>query len=398
MAKRARVHSRDIQPQIAAPKGLFAAARVQRLDFPMTIPTTNVDELGRRLHVGTTQETPELRVSFEAFDVSHNTFSYLTGYTPATFPVSGASISAFKNIDVIGQIRNANTGKIVNAIYGKKMAITGMDASFDVRGNSTVTYTAEGNSKKEFSKPVFYDRFTASGGQVNFGLTYQPAFLTRTSGYIINAYHIPASTTDSEGYLTEGTDYTVNGTTGNVNFTAAANGDEVWFTYCAVSQDRYFETLDDTAPAAIQGKYVPVTIAVNNIQRVQSLRLRAAMTAESIMEMGGLGKPVGYETGIPDVTGDMSVLKTDNDLLAILEGVSNTTVENDMEYAKTTLPLKVQLKNPANPSEVLLTYYIPSITVSAEGDDSTVNQSVNETFSFSSTTGEMFVISGAGPY
>lgn len=398
MAKRARVHSRDIQPQIAAPKGLFAAARVQRLDFPLTIPTTSVDELGRRLHVGTTQETPELRVSFEAFDVSHNTYSYLTGYTPATFPVSGASISAFKNIDVIGQIRNANTGKIVNAIYGKSMAITGMDASFDVRGNSTVTYTAEGNSKKEFSKPVFYDKFTASGSQSSFSLTYQPAYLTRTSGYVINAYHIPA--TGTEGYLVEGTDFTANSSGGITLTTPASASDEVWFTYCAVSQDRFFETLDDTAPAAIAGKYVPVTISVNNIQRVQSLRLRAAMTAESIMEMGGLGKPVGYEAGIPDVTGDMSVLKTDNDLLNILEGVATggTVVESDMEFAKTTLPLKVQLRNPANPGQVLLTYYIPSITVSAEGDDSTVNQSVNETFSFSSTTGELIVISGAGPY
>lgn len=395
MAKRARVHSRDIQPQIAAPKGLFAAARVQRLDFPLTIPTTSIDELGRRLHVGTTQETPELRVSFEAFDVSHNTYSYLTGYTPASFPVSGVSISYFKNIDVIGQIRNANTGKIVNAIYGKKMAITGMDASFDVRGNSTVTYTAEGNSKKELNKPVFYDRFTASGGQSNFGLTYQPAYLTRTSGYVLNAYSIPA--TGTEGYLVEGTDFTVTGS--NIALSVAATAsDEVWFTYAGVSQDRYFESLDDTAPAAIAGKYVPVTIAVSNIQRVQSVRLRASMAAESIMEMGGLGKPVGYETGIPDVTGDISVLKTDNDLLALLEGVSNTTVENDMEFAKTTLPLKVQLRNPANPSEVLLTYYIPSMTFSAEGDDSTVNQSMNETFSFSSTTGEMIVISGAGPY
>lgn len=394
MAKRARVHSRDIQPQIAAPKGLFAAARVQRMDFPLSIPTTSIDELGRRLHVGTTQETPELRVSFEAFDVSHNTYSYLTGYTPSTFPTSGVSISNFKNVDIIGQIRNANTGKIVNAIYGKKMAITGMDASFDVRGNSTVSYTAEGNSKKELSKPIFYDRFTASGSQTNFSLSYTPAYLTRTSGYILNAYSIPAGGT--EGYLTEGTDFTVAGSTVTLAAATAAS-DEVWFTY-ASSQDRYFDSLDDTAPAAIAGKYVPVTISVSNIQRVQSVRLRAAFQAESIMEMGGLGKPVGYETGIPDVTGDISVLKTDNDLINLLTGQSTTETETDMEYAKTNLPIKVQLRNPANTQQVLLTYYIPSMTFSAEGDDSTVNQSMNETFSFSSTTGEMYVISGAGPY
>lgn len=394
MAKRARVHSRDIQPQIVAPQGLFAAARVQRLDFPLTIPTTNVDELGRTLHVGTTQETPDIRVSFEAFDVSHNTFAYLTGYTPATFPASGASVSQFQNIDVIGQIRNANTSKIVNAIYAKKTAITGMDASFDVRGNSTVTYTAEGNSKKELAKPVFYDRFTASGAQVNFGLAHTPLWLTRTSGYTLNGYSIPV--TGTNGYLAEGTDYTVTGAN-VVLASAAAVGDQVWFTYSS-NTDRYFETLDDVAPAAIQGKYVPVTIGISDIKRVQSVRLRAAMAAESIMELGGLGKPVGYETGIPDVTGDISVLKTDNDLINLLTGQSITETETDMEFARGDLSLKIQLRNPANPSQVVLTYYIPTLTFSAEGDASTVNQSMTETFSFSSTTGQLFVISGAGPY
>lgn len=394
MAKRARVHSRDIQPQIAAPQGLFAAARVQRLDFPLTIPTTNIDELGRKLHVGVTQETPEVRVSFEAFDVSHNTFSYLTGYTPATFPVSGASISQFKNIDVIGQIRDASTSNIVNAIYVKRASISGMDASFDVRGNSTVSYTAESNSKKEFSKPVFYNSFTASGNQSVFYLAQTPAYLTRTSGYIINAYTTP--TAGGEGYLTEGTDFTVSSNA--VTFgTAASAGDVVWFTYCA-NVTQTFNPLDDVAPAAVQGKYVPLTINAASIPRVQSARLRVALAVESIQELGGLGKPVGTETGIPDVTGDISVLKTDNDLINALTGQATTTVESDMEYAKNNLPLKIQLKDPRNPSVVLLTYYIPGLTFSAEGDDSTVNQSMNETFSFSSTNGDLFVASGAGPW
>lgn len=395
MAKRARVHSRDIQPQIVTPKGLFAAARVQRLDFPLSIPTTNIDELGRKLHVGVTQETPDVRVSFEAFDVSHNTYAYLTGYTPATFPSSGVSISELQNIDVIGQIRDANTGNIVNAIYVKKAAITGLDASFDVRGNSTVTYTAESNTKKEFRYPVFYDSFTAgASGASTFSLTNSPVYLTRTSGYVINAYSSPVAGT--AGYLTEGTDFTVAGSTISL-VTPAAAGDTMWFTYSS-NTTRTFEALDDAAPAAIQGKYVPVVISTGNVPRVQSVRLRMARAAESIMELGGLGKPVGYETGIPDVTGDISVLKTDNDLINVLTGQSSTEAETDMEFSRMDLPLKIQLKDPRNVSRVILTYYIPSLTFSAEGDESTVNQSMNETFSFSSTTGDLFIASGNGPW
>lgn len=395
MARRARVHSRDLQPQVATPKALFAAARVQRFDWPMNLPTEAIDELGRKLHVGIVQEIPDVTVTFEAFDVSHNIFSYLTGYTPATFPLSGASVTELKNIDVIGQIRDAATKNIVNALYVKRGIVTGIDASFGVRDSSTVSYTVSANSKKEFKQPVLYENFTlvtATGVQT---LGNTPTYLTRTSGYIIDAYR--TSSAGSTNYLDEGTDYTVTGA--NVNFTGTSTeaGDTVWVTYCA-NVNKTFEALDDAAPAAIQGKYVPLSISINNIPRVQSATIRVSFDAEQILEMGGLGKPVGYEVGIPSVTGDVSVLKTDNDLLAILEGVSNTTVENDMEYALTTLPLKIQLKDPRNPARVQLTYYVPSITLTAEGDDNSVNQSMNETFSWESTTGELYVMSGAGVY
>jgi hypothetical protein len=178
---------------------------------------------------------------------------------------------------------------------------------------------------------------------------------------------------------------------------AVAN-DIYWFTYSSANTTTTFDALDNAAPAAIQGKYVPVAISVSNIPRVQSASIRASMQSETILEMGGLGQPVGYEIGVPDVTGDISVLKTDNDLLAILEGVANTTIEHDLEFALTTLPLKVQLKDPRNPSRVVLTYYVPSITITSEGDDSSVNQSMNETFAWSSTTGELFIASGNGPW
>lgn len=391
---RARIHSRDIQPLIAAPKGLFAAARVQRLDFPLTINTTNIDELGRKLHVGTTSDIPEVTVTIEAFDVSHNTFSYLTGYTPGTFPVSGASVTEFKNVDVIGHIRDNCADSVVSAIYVKRGIVTAMNATFGVQDNSTVTYTINANSKKAFRQPVFYETFTASGNQPSFNLANTPTYLTRTSGYIINAYQDGADC--ATNYLNEGEDFTVAGSVVTLTAVATANT-QYWFTYSSPAAAT-FQGLDNVAPAAIQGKYVPVTISVSSIKRVQSATINASFESEQILEMGGLGKPVGYELNTPDVTGDLSVLKTDNDLLALLEGVPTTTVENDVEFAKTSLPLKIQLRNPANPSQIVLTYYVPSITITAHGDESTVNTSINETFSWRSTTGELYVASGVGPW
>ena len=200
MARRARVHSRDLQPLVAAPKGLLAAARVQRFDWPLTIPTTEVDELGRKLHVGTTQDIPSITLTLEAFDVSHNTFSYLTGYTPSTFPVSGAQMTDLKNVDIIGHIRDVSTQNVVNSLYVKKAAVTGMDMSFGVTANSTVTYTFTSNSKKELKQAVQYDNLTISAAS-GVTLTQTPTWLTRTSGYTLDCYSNTAA-----GYLVEGTD------------------------------------------------------------------------------------------------------------------------------------------------------------------------------------------------
>ena len=394
---RARVHSRDLQPQLATPRGLLHVPRVQRFDWPATYPTTPVDELSRKLHVGTTTDIPDVTVTVEAFDVTHNTFAYLTGYTPATFPASGASVTDLKNIDAIGQIRDSSTLNIVNALYVKRGIVTGIDASFEVRGNSTVSYTISSNSKKEYSQPVRYESKTVASGSDIFTLSLTPSYLTRTSGYVIDSYKFTPSTR-AGAFLDEGTgkDFTVNGATLTFSPTAVSANDIVWVTYCNATA-KTFENLDDASPAAIQGKYVPLTISVSNIPRVQSATIRAAFASEAVLEMGGLGKPVGYEIGIPDVTGDISVLKTDNALLSILEAVS-APVENDLEFAKTTLPLKIQLKDPRNPGNTVLTYYVPSITITAEGDEDTVNQGMNETFSWQSTTGELIIMSGVGVY
>ena len=397
MAKRARIHSRNVQPQVAAPKGLFAAARVQRLDFPLSIAVQDIDELGRKLHVGTTSDVPNVAVVLDAFDVSHNTFSYFTGYTPSTFPASGVSVTSFKNIDVIGQISDTAGAYIVNSIYVKRGIVTAMNATFGVRADSTVAYTISSNSKKAFRQPVFYDSFTASGTQSTFVLSNVPTWLTRTSGYTINAYLDSAIGTSA--FLNEGAtlDYTVAGSTVTLVVPAVA-ADRYWFTYTSPVTTSTFQGYDNVAPAAIQGKYVPLSISVNSIPRVQSATISATFTADQILEMGGLGKPVGYEIGVPTVAGTLSVLKTDDDLLAILEGVSNTTIEQDASFALTTLPLKIQLKDPRNPAIVALTYYVPSITIDAHGDDSTVNASMNETFGWRSTTGDLFVASGNGPW
>jgi hypothetical protein len=362
----------------------------------MNLPTETIDELGRKLHVGKTQQTPEVTVTVEAFDVSHNTIAHLTGYTPATFPTaSGVSITDLKQVDVIGQIRDTSTLNIVNALYVKRGTITGMDASFGVRDNSTITYTISSNSKKEFKNPVYYEQFTLASGNATVSLSQTPVFLPVTSGYVAGAYK--TSTAGVGLYLDEYTDFNITGSNLTFTGTGTATGDVVWVTYTSTAP-KQFNALNDTDAAAIQGKYVPLQISVSTIPRAQSATIRLAYDIETLYELGGLGKPIGNELGVPNVTGDVSVLKTDNELVNLLTGQAADAPETDIEYAKNNLPLKISLKDPRDTAKILLTYYVPSITITSEGDSSTVNQSVTETFAWESTTGDLYIASGAGPW
>jgi hypothetical protein len=47
MAKRVAVNFKEVKPIVVGPEGAYSAARVQRLDVPVNLPTTDVDELGK---------------------------------------------------------------------------------------------------------------------------------------------------------------------------------------------------------------------------------------------------------------------------------------------------------------------------------------------------------------
>jgi len=46
MAKRAAIPFKEVKPVVVGPGGAYDVARVQRLDVPVSLPSTDVDELG----------------------------------------------------------------------------------------------------------------------------------------------------------------------------------------------------------------------------------------------------------------------------------------------------------------------------------------------------------------
>lgn len=60
MARRIAIPFKEMKLTVVGPLGSYEAARIQRLDMPVNFPSTNIDELGNRLHAGTTTDIPEI--------------------------------------------------------------------------------------------------------------------------------------------------------------------------------------------------------------------------------------------------------------------------------------------------------------------------------------------------
>ena len=136
---------KDVELRIVGPKADFYAYRVQRLDFPTTLPNTTINELGNDQHAGIITDIPEVTATFQAFDVSHRIYSILVGEDYADYPVSGVDVSNLGYVDLIGYIRQADVAEMLKCIHVKYMRIT----------DFTFTYTVDGESTEEFYRNQF---------------------------------------------------------------------------------------------------------------------------------------------------------------------------------------------------------------------------------------------------
>ena len=93
MARRLSIPSKELQLVIVGPKNYFKASRVQRVSVNADLPSTIVDEVGSASHAGESKDSPNVTLSFSAFDVGIEIFSVLTGTDPAAYPAGGVDIA-----------------------------------------------------------------------------------------------------------------------------------------------------------------------------------------------------------------------------------------------------------------------------------------------------------------
>lgn len=396
MARRIAIPSKEVKLLLVGAQDSLAIPRVQRLTMTADRPSTDIDELGNRLHAGTVEDLPAITATFQAMDVSTKLFSVLTGTNNSAYPVSGVSISALTDVDVIAQIKSDSIEDFVKMAHARRCVVRDMTLTYTVDGESTEEYTVVGTQKRWFKNDVVVDRFTT--GTTSFTLTQTPVVL-KNGNYALSVildgvYLDEVATAPATG------EYRIVGTTLT---TGDSRTSQLLVVYQAsVSAATWADITDNTIPAAIRGMDVPVLLKANQIDRVQSVTLNVTFNPEAVREMGNRDI-VGYQSQVPAVSGTVTVLDTDTELMALFTTGSLAPADTEFgvsEFTASGISLELKLLDPADktvPYTVLKTVYVPSLSVTSEGFTSNVNTNAQQTFDIKSTTGELIIYQGSRP-
>lgn len=398
MAKRIGIPYKKMAVRVVGPREEYLAARVQRLDMPSNIPTTNVSELGNPEYAGTTRDIAEVTATIQAMDVSVKLFSTLTGTDPTSYPGAGVSINSLGSVDIVGVVRDEDVADYVKSIHLRNMRVDGFTFTYTVDGEATEEYTFSGTNKRWFKYDIVVDEFTSSDASP-LSLSETPIQL-KNGNYVISYIQDGRYFTEVTGSPTAGEDeYQYNA--GTLVLADAISSYAVAVYHSNTGSNLWSDVSDSTIPAAITGKDININIAANNIKRVQSVTIRGTFPVDAIREMGN-NEMVGYIAQNPDVTGDITVMDTDLELISIL--ASGSDAVSDDEYTICELPadnlsLEIVMNSPGDACTTsgtpLKTVYVPEIFITGDSHTINVGGNAQQVFNWRSTTGNLYVYSGS---
>lgn len=395
MARRLAVPSKDIQMQVVTKQGAFPVIRAQRVSISTDIPSTTIDQIGSSSHAGDSKGNPNSTLTFSAFDVGIKNFAILTGTNFNAYPASGVDISKLGEIDVVMHVKDPEASVIVRSIHARRFQITNFTFSYSVDGEATEDYTASGSERRFFSKDVFVERFTS--GTNTFTLSHTPIPLKngrKALSVILDGEYL-----EEVGSNPGPGQYAISGTT----LTTGSNRTDscVVIYHTDISNYAWTDVGDNfpQTPAAIRGKNIPIRISSTVLPRVQSVTINGNLNTQPVDEMG-TPTTVGYQRQNPEVTGDLTILDTDADIIDLLmhgTTTSNTEFMPGEGCAISGIPLTIELRDPCDETKVVKTIYLDSIVLTGDAYNANVNQNSTITFNWKSSTGHCVVYSGVKP-
>jgi len=404
MAKRLSIPSKHAELEIIGAHDSFIASRIQRVSTTADQATNTIDELGNPLHAGTSKDVPNVTMTFQAMDVGVKVVGTLAGVSVSGWSTgSGLLVSTAldRAYDAVIRIRDENVAQYVKASHIRRVNVQSFTYNYSVDGDSTEEYTAVGSTKRWFTNDIIVDRLIGDGTTAPDSLSEAPETLKNgdeTISVIVDGVYF------EEVAATPGADeFTVAGTT--ITFgVAPAIGEVIMAVYqSATTGDTWTDVSDNSLPAAIRGKDVGVLFSGNStlFERVQSVSVTCNFNPQPVREMGNR-QVVGYLTQQPEVTGTVTVLDTDDELIAYLTG-AEYGVDTEIEIGAcgaSGIALEMKLYDPADCSEpftVEKTVYLPEISMTSETFTSNVNENAQQSVDFRSDDGAVWVYKGAKP-
>ena len=312
----------------------------------------------------------------------------MTGTDPGAYPGAGVDVSNLNYCDLIAYIKEADVNEHLKCIHAKYMRVTDFTLSYSIDAESTEEYSLAGSTKRYFANDVVVDSGYLASGIMN--LSYTPNTLK-------NGEELISMIVDGAWLDETAGDYAVAGTTVTVSGAASEYAMAVYHTASGVMT--WADISDGTVPIAIRGKNIPIEIEANSMYRVQSVTIRGTFPNTKISEMGNV-EVVGYVADPPDITGDITVMDTDNEIVALLTtGSINGAGEVEYgvsEYEERTLQLDVIIKDPSDNTTVLKTIRVPYMRITSDGTTSNVGEQLSYTFAFTSDDAQCIIFAGAG--
>jgi hypothetical protein len=398
MAKRLSIPSKHVELEIVGAHDSFLASRIQRVNGSAEQAVNTIDELGNPQHAGTSKDVPNVTLTFQAMDVGVKVVGALAGISVSGWTTgSGINLATAldRSVDAIIRVRNQDVAQYVKAAHFRRCIVQNFTFNYSVDGDSTEEYTAVGSTKRWFKNDVIVDRLLGDGGST-YTLSESPEQLK--SGDFAMSVIVGGSYYEEVASASAAGEYDISGTTLSTGTTIPA-GTVIMVVYQSASTgDAWTDIADATIPAAIRGKDVDVLISANEQSRVQSLSVSCNFNPQPIREMGNR-QIVGYTNQVPEITGTITVLDTDTDLLALLSGSQTSDTEFPMgQCAASGVALEVQLVNPEDcsvPFEIKKTVYLPSVSMTSEAFTSNVNENAQQSIDWRSDDGALWVYNGA---
>lgn len=394
MAKRLAIPSKELAFRVVGPVDSFFVTRAQRFSMDTDVPTTDVDELGNSQHAGTVSDQPAITVTFSAFDVSIKVFSVLTGTDASAYPGAGVDIESLAEVDVILYVKDQSVADYVKSAHARRLQIRDFTYSYSVTGESTEDYTGVGSEKRWFKNDVVVDKFTT--GTTSFTLTETPIQLQNANyvlSVILDGEHLEEV---ASGPATG--EYSVSGTTVTTFDTRTAQVLAVY--HANPAGNAWTDVGDSSIPAAIKGQDVKITILANDIPRVQSVTINGTLNSTAVREMGNR-VVVGYQSQVPTVDGNITVLDTDTELIDLFLNQSiasgNTEFELTTACAVSGLDLQITLYDPCDTTVsgvALKTVKVPNLRITGDSYTINVNENAQQVFNWQSETAQCIVYEG----